>query len=186
MSKTNWLMAEPVPEPTDAASVAEEKRWNRPSSMTDDVGGDTAYYRFNDASSEYLARSVLASRARRQYEPEIALLEAVLQDAVLVMHARNNSKNKELKKATKAWFLSDDDSSVFSFVHICEALGIAHTAVRRGVLSDSLVRKMYRNSDSYWKREKRDQYRKRGLVSGPIAESNDNRSGRSDITGEAA
>ena len=139
----------------ESAIVAKEKTSLVPGLMNDDRYGETVYHMLQDASTGHTAIDALAKRARRQYEPEIALLEAILQDAMLVMHAEKNKKNKELKIATRAWFMSDDSNSVFSFVNICEALHLAHTAVRRGVLSSSLMRKMYRKSDSYWKRQKR-------------------------------
>ena len=153
--------------------------------VDDSVNGDTAYYAFVDAASKHDALGFLSSQRRRQREPEMDLLEAILQEALLAMNATENKKNKGVKADAMAWFQSDDENWIFSFVNVCEALNISHTEVRSRVFSHSIKRKMYRKSDSYWKLQKRGPRNKIGdSKHGATEESYDHRSGRPGATGE--
>ena len=61
----------------------------------------------------------------------------------------------------KTWFQSDDRSSVFAFVNICDALGINPDYVRRCVLKPAStsppvrVRRYAAKSEEIWMRQRR-------------------------------
>ena len=177
MPKSKWLMAEAVPEQTEAAPVvAEEKDAKKTTWWDDDVIGSTSYYSMIDASAVNAAEMALASRARRQQEPEISLLEAILQEALVAIRAPENRKTKGVKADTIAWIESDDEEWVFSFVSICEALQLSHSEVRKRVMSpiDDAPCRMYRKSASYLSLRKRPYLRKSKVIDGTITESDNN------------
>lgn len=183
--------------------VEKAKKRNPPHMTWDDITGESAYYAFVDAASKHDALGVMSTRARRQRPPELDLLEAILQDAMLNMNAPDTKKNRGAREDAIAWFRSDSESSVFSFVNICGALNISHTKIRERVFASSVTRKIYRKSDSYWKhRNPRPRMSKfgtikpmredrivgievetRGCVDDKIETSDDNGSGRLSVAG---
>jgi hypothetical protein len=73
--------------------------------------------------------------------PEKALMRAVLQRALddlsgvfaITMGPRPRTR---LRAETEEWFLSEDDTYLYSFASICQALGLNAGAVRRALFSE--------------------------------------------------
>ena len=65
--------------------------------------------------------------------PETALMYAVLEDAFLCLDRRFETDERFLANAREAedWFFSDDSRWLFSFVSICEALGLDQEYMRK-------------------------------------------------------
>ena len=65
--------------------------------------------------------------------PETALMYAVLEDAFLCLDERFETDQRFLARAREAedWFSSDDSRWLFSFVSICEALGLDREYMRK-------------------------------------------------------
>ena len=76
-------------------------------------------------------------RRKTYFEPEKRLMLAVLEDAVRCfqdnLHART-SKRKRLFDETEDWIVTASDDYVFSFRHVCEALGLSPEYLRQGML----------------------------------------------------
>jgi hypothetical protein len=69
-------------------------------------------------------------------EPEQALLLAVLKDAIETFQRLFGAKAtsaRRLFRESAEWIWSDESDRVFSFVHICEALGLDPRYIRRGL-----------------------------------------------------
>lgn len=66
-------------------------------------------------------------RSTRGAQPERLLMAAVLEDAIRLVRKYPGEKAAE----ERAWFARRDGAEPFSFVAICEALGLSATAVRR-------------------------------------------------------
>lgn len=65
--------------------------------------------------------------------PTRRLMAAVLEDAFRELaHPSGGSPRARTRRCDeiRAWFASDDDSWPFSFVNVCDALGIAATRLR--------------------------------------------------------
>jgi len=77
------------------------------------------------------------ARALEVAEPERRLLLAVLCDAIVVFQRRVVGTGASPLRPNEAerWILSDDRRWLFSFVNVCEALGIAHEPLRRGLIA---------------------------------------------------
>lgn len=69
---------------------------------------------------------------RSAWTGELRLMAAILQDAVEVVYTRpkTSRKARQLIRETTRWFRSNDRTHVFSFLRICEALGLHPNAVR--------------------------------------------------------
>jgi hypothetical protein len=65
--------------------------------------------------------------------PETALMYAVLEDAFICFHKQFETDQRFLASAREAedWFFSDDSRWLFSFVSICEALGLDQEYMRK-------------------------------------------------------
>jgi hypothetical protein len=76
-------------------------------------------------------------RRKTYFEPEKRLMLAVLEDAIRCyqdnLHARA-SKRKRLFDETEEWIVTAADDYVFSFRHVCEALGLSPEYLRQGML----------------------------------------------------
>jgi hypothetical protein len=71
--------------------------------------------------------------------PEVALMRAVLEDALLCLQGHFISmgrRGRRLAQEAEAWFLSEDVHWPFAFVSICEVLGLEPVAVREALLRD--------------------------------------------------
>jgi hypothetical protein len=67
---------------------------------------------------------------------EIALLYAVLDDAITCLQKRQRNidyRTRRLAKDAELWFFTDDHHSPFSFVNICAVLGLDPEYLRLGL-----------------------------------------------------
>jgi hypothetical protein len=99
---------------------------------------------------------------------ERRLMLAVLLDAIRACTAHGPATlNLSAYRAwlrERAWFEAEDRSSPFSFVNICEVLGLNEEYVRRCVLLPSdarplRVRRYAAKAEEIWQRQRRDQGR---------------------------
>lgn len=75
---------------------------------------------------------------RNLREGEERLLLAVLESAVEDFQKyvlSKDAKERKLFQEAEKWFLNKDADQLFSFVYICEILGLAPAYIRRGLLS---------------------------------------------------
>ena len=65
--------------------------------------------------------------------PETALMYAVLEDAFLCYQKQfeANARIPQLSRAAEDWFLCDDSRWLFSFVSVCQALGLEPQYIRK-------------------------------------------------------
>ncbi|MBM2804857.1 MAG: hypothetical protein HW419_2750 [Deltaproteobacteria bacterium] len=65
--------------------------------------------------------------------PETALMYAVLEDAFLCFHQHFEMNPRFIERAREAqdWFISDDSRWLFSFVSVCDALGLEPHYIRK-------------------------------------------------------
>jgi hypothetical protein len=76
-------------------------------------------------------------RRKTHFEPEKRLMLAVLEDAIRYYQDNlfsRNSKRKRIFDETEEWIITRDGDWVFSFVHVCETLGLSPEYLRRGLL----------------------------------------------------
>jgi hypothetical protein len=64
---------------------------------------------------------------------ELALMRAVLEDAVLCFQKSQGATAAYLAKDAERWFFADDQLWPFSFVNICAALGLNAEYLRMGL-----------------------------------------------------
>ncbi len=92
--------------------------------------------------SELTPESVLPAQfselslAGARLQPEKRLQVAVLADAVLTFHrlaGRDRARARRLFAEVQEWFASDDASTPFTFVAICESLKFDPGYLRRGL-----------------------------------------------------
>jgi hypothetical protein len=65
-----------------------------------------------------------------------ALMHAVLDDALWTWKKQfvtNGRKARRLAREAEEWFFSENESWPFSFVNVCEALGLDPAYIRRGI-----------------------------------------------------
>ncbi len=65
--------------------------------------------------------------------PETALMYAVLEDAFLGFQKKFETERRFIRRAREAerWFSSDDSRWLFSFVAVCDALGLEPEYIRK-------------------------------------------------------
>jgi hypothetical protein len=65
--------------------------------------------------------------------PETALLYAVLEDAFRCFHKQFETKRRfaQCTREAEQWFFSDDSHWLFSFVSVCDALGLEPEYIRK-------------------------------------------------------
>ena len=76
-------------------------------------------------------------RRKTLIEPEKRLILAVLEDAINCFQVNviaQNARRKKLFNETEDWIMEQDNDWIFSFVSICEVLGLNPEYVRRGLL----------------------------------------------------
>jgi hypothetical protein len=80
-------------------------------------------------------------RLRRLAEPERNLRLAILTDALARYRLYTTTRGAMRSRFVEAerWIFSDDRKWCFSFVNVCEALGLAPLAVRRAVAAGRLT-----------------------------------------------
>jgi len=78
--------------------------------------------------------------------PEHRLMLAVLEDAVHLYQvgARGDARTRRLHAETERWFAATDTSWPFSFVVICQALGLDPEYIRSGLRRWRVVREAHR------------------------------------------
>ncbi len=85
-----------------------------------------------------LPAQYLATTQRKTYlEPEKRLMLAVLEDAVICFQKfvrSSNAKERLAFEEAEAWILDEDSHWLFSFVNICEALGLDPDYLREGLI----------------------------------------------------
>ena len=70
--------------------------------------------------------------------PELSLMRAVLQDAIMCYLGRAKRRRIDpriLAREAEYWIRISDWDSPFSFNNVCEALGLSHESTRRMILS---------------------------------------------------
>ena len=77
------------------------------------------------------------TRGKGYAEGERRLMFAVLEDAVDCFQkycGTKESRGRQLYADAEEWFLSDDRDWLFSFVNVCEILGLQPECIRQGLL----------------------------------------------------
>jgi hypothetical protein len=75
-------------------------------------------------------------RRSEHLEPEMALLMAILEDAIHCYRkyrAARDRAGRERFRETEQWIMEEGDDWLFSFENVCEALGLDPQFIRRGV-----------------------------------------------------
>ena len=84
-----------------------------------------------------LAQDRTGARDGRLEPTELALMRAVLEDAIVCYRGRAQRQRLDsriLEREAEHWKRIDDWESPFSFNNVCEALGLNHQAVRTVIL----------------------------------------------------
>lgn len=66
--------------------------------------------------------------------PEKTLMLAVLEDAVTYFRKPSRARRVKYREEEEAWFLGEDSDWLFSFVSICDALGLDAKSIRNELL----------------------------------------------------
>ena len=102
------------------------------------VSGERDAWYARPAHDETSAETFLNSRQSvALVSPETVLMYAILEDAFLCLQKTGELLPLVRRRAREAeqWFLSDDSRWVFSFLPICEALGLDPEYMRKKVKS---------------------------------------------------
>jgi hypothetical protein len=76
-------------------------------------------------------------RRNTYLEPEKRLMRAILEDAINCYqdnYISRTGKKKRFFDEVREWIVSMDSDWVFSFEHVCDALGLNAAYIRRGLL----------------------------------------------------
>jgi hypothetical protein len=76
-------------------------------------------------------------RAKRSRQPELDLMNAVLEDAVLCYFKNlecRSSRQRRIFRETQDWFFNNDEDGLFTFKSVCSHLGVDPDYIRRGLL----------------------------------------------------
>jgi hypothetical protein len=79
-------------------------------------------------------------RRSEHLEPEMALLMAILEDAIHCYRkyrAARDRAGRERFRETEQWIMEEGDDRLFSFNNVCELLGLDPQFIRRGVRESS-------------------------------------------------
>ena len=96
-------------------------------------------------------------RRRTLLEPEKRLMLAILEDAVNSFQENifaESGKRKILFDDVEQWIRADGSDWVFSFDHICEALGFTPAYVRQGLLRWQEKNRSKRFKGGTWERKR--------------------------------
>lgn len=96
-------------------------------------------------------------RRRTLLEPEKRLMLAILEDAVNCFQenlSAESGKRKILFDDVEQWIRADGSDWVFSFDHICEALGFTPAYVRQGLLRWREKNRSKRVKGTTWERKR--------------------------------
>jgi hypothetical protein len=69
--------------------------------------------------------------------PEVALMRAVLDDALACVHRQYESERRWVQREgreAEEWLFSDDAHGVFSYVSVCAVLGLKRESIRQELL----------------------------------------------------
>ena len=72
-------------------------------------------------------------RRSEPVQPERRLMLAVLSDAIVLFQTRGSPGCRRDVESARRWILSDDRAWPFSFVNVCDTLGIAFEPLRRAL-----------------------------------------------------
>jgi hypothetical protein len=78
-----------------------------------------------------------AIQSRIELQPELSLMSAVLEDAVSSFQKHVSARDRKGRRIlieVEDWILDDRNGEIFSFVSICEQLGINPKYFRQGLL----------------------------------------------------
>jgi len=98
--------------------------------------GPSPAYAFPSAQSPLPEQIHDSTRLSGKYDGIVALMAAVLEDAVECFWKQfRSTRQRDLRLAREAeeWFLSENDASPFSFVNICMVLGVDPDYIRTGL-----------------------------------------------------
>jgi len=76
----------------------------------------------------------------RSLSPELALMRGVLEQALIDMRQHRDARygwNRRVYYDAFHWVTATDRAHTFSFVNVCETLGLSPAAVRRRLLRES-------------------------------------------------
>jgi hypothetical protein len=96
-------------------------------------------------------------RRRTLLEPEKRLMLAILEDAINCFQenlSAESGKRKILFNDVEQWIRADGNDWVFSFDHICEALGFTPAYVRQGLLRWQEKNRSKRFKGGTWERKR--------------------------------
>ena len=83
-----------------------------------------------------LAEQFFAPVSLATVYPEAALMCAVLEDAFLCFQRQFEIESRSIQRAAQEaeeWFFSDDSHAPFSFVSVCDVLGLEPEFMRKGL-----------------------------------------------------
>jgi len=94
-------------------------------------------HRWDDAFPLLPEQFAETTRVLEVAEPERRLLLAVLCDAIVVFQRRvvGTGGSPLPPDEAERWILSNDRRWIFSYVNVCEALGLAHEPLRRALIA---------------------------------------------------
>jgi hypothetical protein len=98
----------------------------------------TSEQRWDEAYPLLPAQYAELSRGSEPIQPERRLMLAVLSDAIVLFQTRApavpSAREHDCEEARR-WILSNDRAWPYSFVNVCEALGIAFQPLRRALVT---------------------------------------------------
>ncbi len=112
--------------------------------MNDEFDVDIGAFGSNESEGFQFQSDILAPyeywqtyRSKRSRQPEIELMNAVLEDALLCYFKNLECRTRRQKKIfreTHEWFFNNDDDGLFTFESVCSHLGVDSDYVRRGLI----------------------------------------------------
>ena len=115
----------------------------------------------NDLEAFHFQSDILAPhefwqtyRSKRSRQPEIELMTAVLEDAVLCYFKNIECKTRKERKIfneTQEWFFTNSEDDLFSFKSVCSYLGIDADYIRRSLV----LYKRARQPETKWEKTER-------------------------------
>ena len=108
-----------------------------------------------------------ALRGRSQGDGQRRLMIAVLEDAIECFQKYADAKDnrsRQLGSEAEEWFLTDDPKWLYSFVNVCETLGIDPDFLRRGLLAWKAKQEVHQPSDESTESTPPDSGGKRGSL----------------------
>lgn len=112
--------------------------------MNEEFDVDIGAFSANEADGFQFQSDILAPyeywqtyRAKRSRQPELELMNAVLEDALLCYFKNLECRTRRQKKIfreTQEWFFNNDEDGLFTFKSLCSHLGIDSNYIRRGLM----------------------------------------------------